>query len=95
MKASKEIIDYFVRSFRIVKSPRPMATIDPSLLKVTILQSNLDDGVRLEMANEDFDELIEFALEGRSHKEFRLLHPAAQEAYNNYLALYNLTRKHA
>lgn len=58
------------------------------------LQTHEEEGVKLEMASSDFERLMVAASEGMLHQHFRQVHPAAQELYEQYMAMYLLTRRY-
>jgi hypothetical protein len=65
-----------------------------ALPNIMDMQTHEEQGVKLEMASSDFERLMLLAMEGAEHKQFRDLHPAAQEAYNQYQTMYLMTRKY-
>ena len=66
----------------------------PRSLDVVTMESREEPGVKLEMAQTDFEKLMEAASEGMLHQHFRHVHPAAQELYEKYMAMYLLTRNY-
>ena len=55
------------------------------------MNTRVESGVAIEMAQSDFSRLMRYALEGAKHARFREQHPSAQAMYDQYNTMYHLS----